>query len=80
MKYIVFQDGSAITFSDTLSHKEVAGNKRVQSAGFCVVETYRDNFDNIKAKVSCYGESTSLGVGSLSSDNEDVARIFRFGL
>ena len=80
MKYIVFQDESAIVFSDSLSHKEVAGNKPVQSAGYCVVETYRDKYDDIRAKVSCYGDSTSLGVGSLESDNDTVARMFRFGI
>lgn len=41
MKYIIFDNNEAVIFSDTTSHKSIAGERPVRSAGFCSVETYR---------------------------------------
>ena len=76
MKYITFFDNTAVVFPDTASHKEIAGDKLVRSAGYCRVETYRDKYDNVRAKVSCWGKSDSLGVASMLLDERLVANIF----
>ena len=79
MKYIVFKDESCVIFPDSTSHNEMAGNKPVSSAGFCIVETYRNNFDDIRANVSCYGRSDSLNVESNPQDNKIISRMFNVG-
>ena len=60
MKYIIFTDGSAVIFGDTTSHKAVAGNRPVSSAGFCRVETFRNDYDDVRAKVSAWGKAILL--------------------
>ena len=50
MKYIVFENGGAVLFGNELSHKDVADNRRVKSAGFCIIETGRNSFDDIVLK------------------------------
>lgn len=77
MKYIVFADNTAVVFAESSSHKFVAGDKMVRSAGFCRIETYRNDFDDVRAKVSVYGESTTLGVKSEKEDAELIANMFR---
>lgn len=78
MKYIVFENGGAVLFGNELSHKDVAGNRRVKSAGFCVVETGRNSFDDIVLKTcSCFGYSESLGVEAHPcEDEQEIARVF----
>lgn len=76
MKYIIFANGEPIIFSDTLSHKEVAGNHMVNSAGFCRIETYRNQWDDVRAKVSVWGRSDSLNVESCQEDAKEIERIW----
>ena len=76
MKYIIFQDNSAVIFSESISHKSIAGDMPVSSAGFCQIETYRNQFDDIRAKASCWGKSDSLGIAAFPSDNKIIERIF----
>lgn len=76
MKYIIFQDGGSIIFSENVSHKSMANNKPVLSVGFCRIETYRNNNDDIRAHISCWGESTSLDVKSNPYDHEDLEKMF----
>ena len=76
MKYIIFEDDSAILFSEGLDHKAMAKNSPVRSAGFCTIETYRNSFDDIRARVSCYGESISLSVKSNEGDNKIIERMW----
>ena len=68
MKYIIFSNGEPVVFSDAVGHNEVAGKRMVDSAGFCRIETFRNQWDDIVAKVSVWGESTSLGVKSHPED------------
>ena len=77
MKYIVFQDGSAIIFADSMNHNYMANEKPVKSAGFCQIETYRNQFDDIHAKISCFGESTTLGVKSDPNDAQILESLWR---
>ena len=77
MKYIVFQDGSAIIFADSMNHNYMANEKPVKSAGFCQIETYRNQFDDIRAKISCFGESTTLGVKADPNDAQILESLWR---
>ena len=77
MKYIVFEDQSAIIFADCYDHKNMANGRPVKSAGFCTIETYRTAFDDIRASISCYGESLTLHVTSNPYDKEILADIWR---
>lgn len=76
MKYIIFTDGSAVIFGDTTSHKAVAGNRPVSSAGFCRVETFRNDYDDVRAKVSAWGKSDSLDTYSRPGDNMVLEMMF----
>ena len=77
MKYIVFQDNSAIIFADSMNHNHMANGRPVKSAGFCQIETYRNQFDDIRAKISCFGESITLGVKADMNDNQILESIWR---
>lgn len=76
MKYIIFTNGSPVIFPNSVGHKEIAGNKMVVSAGFCRIETFRNQWDDIRAKVFVWGESKSLGVKSDPEDAEIIERIW----
>ena len=77
MKYIVFLDGSAIIFSNMLDHKWMANGRPVKSAGFCRIETGRNQFDDIVLKhCSCFGRSETLNVNSDPNDAEHIQEIF----
>lgn len=77
MKYIIFSNGEPVVFSDAVGHNEVAGKRMVDSAGFCRIETFRNQWDDIVAKVSVWGESTSLGVKSHPEDAKIIGKIWR---
>lgn len=77
MKYIIFENGEPVIFPDTLSHKEVAGNHPVKSAGFCTVETYLNQFDDLRAMATVWGESISLGKKSDDKDEDIIESIWR---
>lgn len=77
MKYIIFANNEPVIFPDTLGHNEVAGNRMVNSAGFCRIETYRNQWDDTRAKVSVWGESTSLKVKSCPEDAKIIEKIWR---
>lgn len=77
MKYIIFENGEAIIFSETANHRDMAGNSAVKSAGYCRVETYRNQFDDIRAKVDVWGDSYTLKVVSHPEDAKILENIFR---
>ena len=72
MKYIVFGNGQVVV-SETADHKLMAGNQWVRSVGFCRIETYIDQFDYLRTKIVCWGESKSLGMKS--NPEEDAKAI-----
>lgn len=76
MKYIVFENGDAIIFADSMDHKFTANDRPVRSAGFCQIETFRNQFDDIRAKIACYGESLSLNKKSQPDDHLILERIW----
>ena len=56
MKYIINEDNEIKIFSDTITHKTMAiSGKKIVGAGFIMV---------VGNRVSCFGESISLGVAS----------------
>lgn len=79
MKYIVFGDGQAVVFAETADHKLMAGNQWVRSAGFCRIETYRNQFDDLRAKIVCWGESKSLGMKSNPEEDAKAISQIWFG-
>lgn len=77
MKYIVFEDGSAIVFAENQDHIKMANNKPVRSAGFCWVETTRNQYDDLVFKdCVCYGRSDSLNVDSRPDDKDVIREVF----
>lgn len=76
MKYIILNDNTPVIFPDTASHDFIAANRRVRSAGFCMVETYRNQFDDIRAKVTTWGRSESLNIDSSPEDASILERLF----
>ena len=77
MKYIIFLNGEVCVFPETVGHNFIAGGRPVRSAGFCRIETYRDDFDDVRAKVSVWGRSDTLNVDSNPSDKIDIMQAFR---
>lgn len=48
----------------------------VVSAGFCRIETFRNQWDDVRAKVSVWGKSASLGVKNNPEDTKIIERIW----
>lgn len=64
-KYLIFESGdieAVVVFSSILLHQDVAGRRKIKSAGFCAL----DNNGNWVA----YGESVSLNCRSRPEDAE----------
>lgn len=76
MKYLIFTNGNYVVFPECQSHKEMANGRPVLHAGFCRVETYRNQFDDIRAKVYVYGKSDSLNVESSQQDADILKNMF----
>lgn len=74
MKYIVFADNTVCIFPNGCSHKWMASDRVVISAGFCNIETFRDQFDDTRVRVYCYGRSDSLNVDSHKDIDENLIR------
>ena len=72
IKYIVVENytESVIMFPETLKHKDVAGNMKVVSAGFCYLP------DNLNPKAATFGKSVSLGIASREEDSLLIDRLF----
>jgi len=72
-KYIIVQTSyggeEAIIFGELLTHKEVAGNLDVISAGFCQLADGGFTY-------SVWGSSVTLGIGSRKEDSEILNRLF----
>ena len=76
MKYVIFQTGETVLFAESVTHAFVAGSRPVRSAGYCLLETKRNQFDDIRANVICYGGSDSLGVTSRPEDAKEIAAMW----
>lgn len=74
-KYVISR-GKAVVFSNELQHKQVAEgtfylNPNYESAGFVKFLVHPSG----KVKIQCYGESTSLGLGSNKEDYKAIAKL-----
>lgn len=73
-KYIIYR-GKVVVFSNELEHKSIAEgafkSTDCESAGFVKFLAHPSG----KIKVQCYGESSSLGIGSKKDDNKLVAEL-----
>lgn len=72
MKYIILSDNTPIIFPDSVSHKNMANGRQVKSAGFCRIETRRNEYDDVVANVCCWGNSDSLGINSQTMEDEKI--------
>ncbi len=68
MKYIIFENEDFIIFPDTMNHKDVCINSKPIAAGFCQIRHYLNQWDDLRYEVSCWGESTTLGLKSRTED------------
>lgn len=71
MKYIIFQDGTFVLIPNFASHKNFNIYQPV-SAGFCRIESFRNEFDDVCYKVSCYGRSDTLKLDSRGKEDEKI--------
>lgn len=67
MKYITFEDGNFVIFSEGMVHADVATQMRKKplSAGFVSITASSSK----GLFVHCYGQSLSLGIRSREQDN-----------
>lgn len=81
MKYIVLDfDGHVELFSEVVNHRDVANGRKVRSAGFCSIETFRDDSGNKKTKVKVYGESKTLKAETNGSDAQLIKEAINFSI
>ena len=76
-KYVVFDyegDAECIVFSPRVTHADVAKNLKVISAGFCCFGIDQ----NGDKKITCWGESVSLGVQSNPDDSKLLTKLVDF--
>lgn len=69
-KYIVFSDGTCKVFDQHQIHAFMTGGMPVSSAGFFEIKP--------DGGVSCWGESTTLGVKSHPDDSDIIAEHLEF--
>ena len=77
MKYIIFQDQTFAIIPETACHKSIESHNyyeynRPIAAGFCMMESYRNQSDDIRFKVSCWGESETLKLKSRGKKDADI--------
>lgn len=72
MKYIIIDSLIPVIFSVALTHAEVAGIKKVTSAGFVEISMGTDVDSNEIPMASCSGESVSLGIRSDKEHDQKV--------
>lgn len=72
LKYIMVDEIFPIIFTEAMTHKHIAGNKNVTSAGFVSISV--DSEFNKKA--TAYGKSISLGKESKPEDSEIITAMF----
>ncbi len=79
-KYLIVKTGygaeGAIIFGGWLTHKQVAGNLNVVSAGFCELESVDLACYGKGFIYSVHGRSVSLGLESRQEDSEILNRLF----
>ncbi len=80
-KYIIvseFGHEQAIVFGELLTHKDVAGHKKVIAAGQVSFSILNWESDSIRKdheiEISCYGYSTSCAVSSRGADDAKIIR------
>ena len=74
MKYVIFNNNTFAIIPESASHSDVVKFKSsVISAGFCRIESYRNNYDDICFKVQCYGKSDTLNIESHKEDENIIS-------
>lgn len=68
MKYVTFEDSTAVLFSDRIIHSTMAVGKRPMGAGFCSIRTETDENGKTRLRVVASGYSDSIGIGQSPFD------------
>lgn len=74
LKYIIVGEEHlplAIVFNPILSHAEVAGGKKVLSAGFCYMH------NDLNPEASAWGRSVTLGIESRGKIDAEIITQFK---
>ena len=79
MKYITFQDGSAILFSDRLIHSSMMAGKAPMGAGFCSIRMVETEDGKKMLKVETAGRSDSIGIGRSPHDDGILTNLLNGG-
>ena len=75
MKYITFQDGSAVIFSDQIIHSSMMPGKVPLGAGFCKIHVKEDENGKQSVEVHATGWSDSIGRGVSPYDDGILTRM-----
>ena len=76
-KYIIFKY-SPLLFNECFQHKDFKNHGEIKSAGFFWVSD--DKNESYGIKVTCYGESISLGVKSKPEEDEKEIKAMLLGV
>lgn len=81
LKYIIFDGALPVVFGEYFKHSDVVINNGSEptSAGFCFIKeavVINNDISTKRVTVTCFGESTSLKLKSLPSDNKMIEKLF----
>ena len=75
MKYITYSDGTAVVFSDAITHSSVRNGKFPVGAGFCGIRVTESGDGKKELRVSVSGRSVSMGLGVSAQDETVLTRL-----
>ena len=81
MKYIIIGTEGlemAILFNECLTHSEIAGERKIVSAGFCYISQAQNKNGEPEIMVVTIGTSISLNKCSQPGDSEIIKRSITF--
>lgn len=70
MKYVMFKGDTFVIIPDGMAHSDCDNVGIAISAGSCSIEQCRNEYDDIRYKVQCWGSSHSLKLKSRKEDSE----------
>lgn len=73
MKYVIVDRVLPVIFSQGIEHDRMKHLGKIESAGFCDISPDPD--DKYEVKVSCYGDSFSLGIKSNPEKDAQIISI-----
>ena len=80
MKYITFQDGNAVIFSDGITHSTMLSGRVPVGAGFCGIRIKEDEDGKKSLEVHATGWSESIGRGVSPHDGMILTKLLNKAL